>query len=74
MKVFEPFTNYDYEYPDEMEEILRYLSENGKVNVSNKRIESLYRDFSDDIFCAGWIGVSEENLELFADYLSEIEI
>lgn len=74
MKVFEPFKNYDYKYPEEMEKILMYLSEHGKLNVLDKRIESLYYDFSDDVFCASWIGVSRENLERFADYLSEIDV
>lgn len=75
MKVFEPFKKYDYEYPEEMEKILNYLQEHGKVNVSGKTIESLYYDFSDERYDAIWIGVSADGiLEKFADYLSDIEI
>lgn len=74
MKVFEKYINYDYKYPEDMKMILKYLSEHGKVNVSDKKIESLYCDFSDKVYCAGWINVSDQKLEEFADYLSDIEI
>lgn len=74
MKAFELFKKYDYEYPEEMEKILNYLSEHGKVNVSSKTIESLYYDFSDEKYDAIWISVSSQTLEELADYLSEIEI
>lgn len=74
MKVFEKFASYNYEYPEDMKMILQYLSEHGKVNVSDKRIELLYYDFSDKMYCAGWISVSDQRLEEFADYLSTIEI
>ena len=74
MKVFEPFRKYNYEYPEEMEKILNYLQEHGKVNVSGKTIESLYYDFSDERYDAIWISVSSQTLEEFADYLSEISI
>lgn len=74
MKAFEPFKKYDYEYPEEMEKILKYLSEHGKVNVSDKTIESLYYDFSDYRYDATWISVSSQTLEEFADYLSKISV
>lgn len=74
MKAFKPFKDYDYAYPEDMKKILRYLSDHGKVNISAKRIESLYYDFSDDVFSASWMSASRENLERFADYLSEIEV
>lgn len=37
MKVFEKYINYDYKYPEDMKMILKYLSEHGKVNVSDKK-------------------------------------
>lgn len=74
MKAFEPFKKYNYEYPKEMEKILSYLREHGKVNVSGETIESLYYDFSDYKYDASWISVSPQMLEEFADYLSDIEI
>ena len=74
MKVFEPFKKYDYEYPEEMEKILQYLSEHGKVNVSGKTIASLYVDFSIEKYDADWKLVTNTTLEEFADYLSDIEI
>lgn len=74
MKAFEPFKNYNYSHPDDMEEILRYLSDNGKINVSTKKIESLYYDFCGGMFSSSWVSVSDETLEMFVDYLSEIEV
>lgn len=74
MKVYVPNnTNYHFSYPEDMEKILKYLNENGKLYVSPKTIENYYYDFS-WTYAAGWLGVNEEILEEFADYLSEIEL
>lgn len=72
MKVYTP-NKEDYTYPDEMEKILDYLSKHGKIHVSGKTIERLYEDFSDTRYCAGWMCVSNELLEEFADWLSEVD-
>ena len=73
MKAFE-FNESIFDYPDEMEKILNYLNDNGKLNISPKRVEELYRAYSDDIWCAGWMSVSHEILVSFAEWLSEIEV
>lgn len=59
-----------YDYPDDMEKILTYLANHGGVKMSGHEIEKLYRKFSDDWYCAGWMNVSDELLEEFARYLS----
>ncbi len=73
MKAFE-FNNSFFEYPDEMDKILNYLNGNGKLNISAKDVEELYRGYSDDVWCAGWIMVTDERLKYFANWLSEIEV
>lgn len=73
MKAFE-FNNSIFEYPDEMDKILNYLNDNGKLNISAKDVEELYQGYSDDVWCAGWMCVSDEILESFANWLSEIEV
>ena len=60
-----------YGYPEDMQKILNYLNENGTVYVSGEAIEKLYRQFSDDMYCAGWMGVSEERIEEFANWLED---
>lgn len=84
MKVFERKNTNKFRCPDEMEVILKYLKEKGTINVSEEDIESLYEDFSEEFYCAGWMSVlnatifgSTPNiplLEQFADYLEQQDI
>ena len=61
-RVFVPFQKTEYRYPEDMERIMSYLNSRGKVNVSEKMIERLYEDFSEQMYCAQWLIVSEEIL------------
>lgn len=70
MKVWERNKPVLYDHPDDMEKILNYLTENGKLYVSGQTVEKLYREFSDRA-CASWLIVSDEWLEEFADWLEE---
>lgn len=74
MKVYERNEYSYFTYPDEMERILTYLDERGKINVNASTIESLYRDFSDERYCAGWMGVDEDVLAEFERWLVEVEV
>jgi hypothetical protein len=74
MRVFEPFENPCYTYPEDMEEILSYLNKHGKINVKNSTIEDFYYDFSEECYCAGWMAVNGHILEEFANWLSEKDI
>ena len=73
MKAFERKKVFSFRYPDEMEKILNYLNTVGKIFVSPKKIEELYEDFSEEKYCASWMGVNDELLEQFADWLEDYE-
>ena len=80
MKVYELFEDFEPKYPDDMKVILNYLESRGKLNVRPKTVEGLYEDFSDDMYCAGWMSVQhrgEANYDLlqqFAEWLSKVDI
>ena len=68
------FEFYDFKYPDEMWTIINYLKQYGDINVKDMRLEELYEDFSNDVYCAQWMMVSDETLRGFAEYLADIEV
>lgn len=74
MKAYERNESVDFEYPDEMIEILDYLNKHGKILVKPSVIESLYFRFSDEQYCAQWMIVDEELLEEFEEWLTEVDI
>ena len=74
MKVYSKNKPSNFTYPDEMEKILNYLNKNGKILVNDSTIEDLYYRWSDEYWCAGWIRVTDERLEEFANWLDEIDI
>lgn len=74
MKVYKRNKSYNYTYPDDMECILKYLNEHGKILVNPSAIEYLYYRFSDERYCAGWMCVNDQVLEEFENYLTEVEI
>ena len=81
MKAFVPNETTSFDYPEEMEEILAYLQDHGKLNIKPTEVERLYRAYSEEKWCAGWVtislpfgGVSYEILESFANYLAEIDV
>ena len=73
MKAFE-FNDDIFDFWDDLEKILKYLNNNGKLNITPKRVEELYYAYSDEVWCAGWISVNDERLASFAKWLSEIEV
>ena len=74
MKVYERNESIDFVYPDEMTEILDYLNKHGKILVKPSTIESLYFRFSDEQYSASWMGVNEELLKEFEEWLTEVNI
>lgn len=61
-----------YRYPEAMEMILKYLNEaHPELNFPGKIVEKLYRQFSEDRHCVKWLGVSDEALEEFVEYLTQ---
>lgn len=74
MKVYERNEYDNFTYPDEMAKILDYLNKHGKILAKPSTIESLYYDFSDERYCAGWLCVNEDSLREFEEWLTEKEI
>lgn len=74
MRVYEKHTSQDFVYPDEMKRILEYLNEHGTLLVKPLTVEKLYREFSEDEYCASWLCVDDDVLEEFANWLNEKDI
>lgn len=74
MRVYEKNSSQDFTYPDEMKRILNYLDKHGTVLVKPLTVEKLYREFSEDEYCASWMCVDDNLLEEFADWLDEVDI
>lgn len=73
MKVYERNEVNNFRYPEEMKRILDYLNKHGNILVKDSVIESLYYEFSDERYCAGWMGVDEQMLEEFEDWLNDYD-
>ena len=73
MKAYIP-NKTEFDYPEEMEKILDYLNKWGDLNISAKEVEKLYRYYSEDVWCAGWIEVHDHILPDFANWLSKVEV
>jgi hypothetical protein len=73
MKVYERNEVNNFRYPEEMKRILDYLNEHGKIFVKDSVIEDLYYEFSSDKYEAGWMGVNEQMLEEFEDWLNDYD-
>ena len=63
-----------FAFPEDMILIMAYLNAHGKVLVKESTIEDLYRSFSDEKYCAGWMCVSEEMLAEFEEWLNDLEL
>lgn len=73
MKVYE--RKWDrFAYPEDMQLILKYLNEHGRILVNESIIESLYYDFSDEEYATGWMSVNEQTLKEFERWLIDVEI
>ena len=73
MIVYERNPDFGFDYPEDMKLILNYLNEHGTILTSELTIERLYREFSDLKYCAGWMGVNEQMLEEFEDWLENYD-
>lgn len=74
MKAFEPYIDYKFIYPDDMDRIIKFLESRGKLNISYVRLEGLYGQFSDECYCASWMIPCDELLDEFAKWLSKEDI
>ena len=74
MRVYVKKTTPRFNRPEEMKKILDYLNDNGLLMCSGKTVETMYYEFSEEKYCAGWMSVDEELLEEFADWLADQEV
>lgn len=61
-------------YPDDMKRIVNYLKQHGDVFVGDVIIEIMYEQFSEEVYCAGWMEVTDEILKEFEAWLNERKI
>lgn len=69
MKIYELNSVYD----EEIDEIWRYITEKGKPRFGRERVRELWERFSEELFCAGFIQVSDVYLIQFVYWLCEVE-
>lgn len=62
------------DYPEDMQHILSYLESRGTLNVSVLELEKLYRDFSEECYCAGWMMIDDEVLLAFMRWLTACDV
>ena len=74
MKAFEFDPEFNPMYPHDMNKIIKYLETYGKLNVNYCTLEDLYAEFSEDIYCAGWMTVDGIILSKFAKWLFVKEV
>ena len=73
MKVYEKY-DYTLDNPADMEKIMRYLNEHGKLNVHAGTVERLYYEFSYITASAGWLTPDKQTLEDFTEWLSCVNL
>lgn len=64
----------DLPLSDDVLTILKHLGQSGVLNVVPTEIEDWYRQFSDEVYCAGWIETDAEHLREFANWLSKQKV
>ena len=59
---------YQIPFPEDIKKIRKYLENfmNTK-NISDKEINKMWNEFSENFFAAGWMIVDEKTLELFKE-------
>lgn len=57
------------QYPDDVKKIREYLEKIGELEAADAEIDNYWSLYSDERFCAGWMGVNEDLLDKFADWL-----
>ena len=73
MKVYEKY-EYTLDYPADMDKIMSYLNEHGKLNVHAGTVERLYYEFSYERASVSWLTLDKQTLEDFAEWLSCVNL
>jgi len=74
VKIYVKTEEHAYVYPADMALITNHLARNGALFATGPTVEQMYSKFSEDRYAAGWMSVTPEILEEFADWLAAIEI
>lgn len=74
MRAFEPNNKIKkFHHSADMNTIIEYLKNNGKINIEISLLEDMYYDYSESVCCT-WRCVDEDSLIQFAEYLSHCEL
>ncbi len=55
------------EYPWDVALIKKAIPE--LETLTNRQVERFYRDYSEDMYCAGWLIVTEDGVDSFKNWL-----
>lgn len=61
--------DYYIQHPEDVKKIREYLAKIGTLEATDAEIDDYWSQYSDEKFCAGWMGVNEDLLDGFADWL-----
>ena len=61
--------DYYIQYPEDVKKIREYLEKIGTLEATDVEIDDYWGLYSEDMFCAVWMGVNEDLLGKFADWL-----
>ena len=61
--------NFISEYPEDLKKIRDYLEGIGELKCSDRKLDMLWRDFSDECYCASFLSPDNDTLERFANWL-----
>lgn len=61
--------DYCIQYPEDVKKIREYLEKIGELEATDAEIDNYWSLYSEERFCAGWMDVNEDLLDMFADWL-----
>lgn len=71
-RVRRPIHVFRPSYPDQLAKLRAAIGHTDPY-LSDEDLEELYRDYSDREWCAGWIGLGDETLAGFIEWLQKPE-
>ena len=55
------------EYPEDIKKLKEYFPE--LKALSDSKVQEIYREYSEDYYCAGWLILTEDSRKEFSEYL-----
>ncbi len=62
---------YVSDFGNDIREITDYLNKHGYYPDNAAVVSYMWQKFSDNCYCAGWLGINEKLLEEFLTYISK---